>query len=81
MQKLIIGGEVCSWSETVDWASFDSRVWPRTAAAGERLWSQRNVNDATAAQPRLEDFICVLNRRGIGSTPIRPGPTCFPASN
>lgn len=29
------------WSETVDAASLDGKIWPRTAAVAERLWSSK----------------------------------------
>jgi len=29
-------------------------VWPRAAAAAERLWSPQSYTDVTAALPRLE---------------------------
>lgn len=35
----IVGAEVCSWSEQLDEESLDARLWPRTAAFAERLWS------------------------------------------
>jgi hexosaminidase len=47
-QKLILGGEVCMWSEQIEHATIDSRVWPRTLAIAERFWSpqsDRDVND------------------------------------
>ncbi|MGA8939493.1 MAG: family 20 glycosylhydrolase [Acidobacteriaceae bacterium] len=47
-QALILGGEVCMWAEQLDSQTVDSRVWPRTMAVAERLWSpegDRNVSD------------------------------------
>lgn len=47
-EAMIIGGEATMWTEHVTYETFDSRVWPRTAAIAERLWSPaeiRNVDD------------------------------------
>lgn len=38
-QKHILGGEACLWSEQLDAASLDGRIWPRAAAFAERLWT------------------------------------------
>lgn len=35
----IIGGEVCMWGEHVDDMNWESIVYPRASAVGERLWS------------------------------------------
>ncbi|XP_015942301.1 beta-hexosaminidase 1 [Arachis duranensis] len=72
-QKLVLGGEVCMWGETVDTSDVQQTIWPRAAAAAERLWSPRdhttrNINVTTL--PRLQYFRCLLNRRGVAAAPV-----------
>jgi hexosaminidase len=52
-KKLILGGEACMWSEYVSPESVDSRIWPRTAAIAERLWSSQEVTDVNSMYQRL----------------------------
>lgn len=40
----IHGAEAALWSEQVDEFSIDARLWPRTSALAERLWSSKNNN-------------------------------------
>jgi hexosaminidase len=52
-QKLILGGEATMWSEYVNAENMDSRVWPRSAAIAERLWSPQNVTDVASMYVRM----------------------------
>ena len=35
----MLGGEVALWSEQADPLVIDARIWPRTSAMAETLWS------------------------------------------
>lgn len=65
----ILGGEVCMWGETVDAGTFLQTIWPRAAAAAERLWSYNFAEYPTAAHyspiNRIAQFRCLLLERGI----------------
>jgi len=69
-QALVLGGEVCQWGETVDTSDCLQTIWPRAAAAAERLWSAAEVNDLSLALPRLMWFRCLLNQRDIAAAPV-----------
>ncbi|ONI24170.1 hypothetical protein PRUPE_2G228000 [Prunus persica] len=73
-QKLVLGGEVCMWGETADTSDVQQTIWPRAAAAAERLWSRREATSARngnlTALPRLHYFRCLLNRRGVQAAPV-----------
>lgn len=64
-QKRILGGEATSWSELVTHETVDSRIWPRTAAIAERLWSPRSVNDIPDMYRRLEYTSFRLEELGL----------------
>ena len=49
----ILGGEPTMWSEFATPENIDSRIWPRTAAIAERLWSPQNLRDVDSMYARL----------------------------
>ncbi|CAM4837138.1 unnamed protein product [Rotaria magnacalcarata] len=69
----ILGGEACLWGEFVDGTNLLARLWPKTAAVAERLWSAASVNNSKDAQFRLDVHRCRLLRRGIPAQPILNG--------
>src|SRR5277367_808942 len=52
-QRNILGGEATMWSEFVTPENVGSRIWPRTAAIAERLWSPKEVTDVDSMYRRL----------------------------
>jgi hexosaminidase len=52
-QRNIVGGEATMWSEFVTPENMGGRIWPRTAAIAERLWSPKNVTDIDSMYRRL----------------------------
>jgi hexosaminidase len=49
----VLGGEATMWSEFVSPETIDSRIWPRTTAVAERLWSPAGVRDVPEMYRRL----------------------------
>jgi hexosaminidase len=64
-KKLILGGEACMWSEYVSPENIDSRIWPRTAAIAERLWSPQDVTDIHSMYQRLQEVSHWLDWLGL----------------
>ena len=52
-RQLVLGGEICMWGEHVNALSIDSRLWPRSAAIAERLWSPESVTNVDDMYRRL----------------------------
>ncbi|XP_078181720.1 beta-hexosaminidase 3-like [Carex rostrata] len=71
-QKLILGGEVCMWGEQIDMSNIQQTIWPRAAAAAERLWTplEKLAKHPIEVRMRLAHFRCLLNQRGIQAAPL-----------
>ncbi|KAK7323859.1 hypothetical protein VNO77_27356 [Canavalia gladiata] len=74
--KLVLGGEVALWSEQADPTVLDVRIWPRTSAMAESLWSgnrdENGVKRCGEATDRLNEWRSRMVSRGIGAEPIQP---------
>ena len=60
------------WAECVDTVIFDSIVWPRAAAAAEKLWSPQAATQHADALvvARLQEHRCRLVARGVRAAPL-----------
>ncbi|HWF89205.1 MAG TPA: family 20 glycosylhydrolase [Pyrinomonadaceae bacterium] len=63
--KHVLGGEATMWAEWVTPETIDSRIWPRTAAIAERLWSPRTVTDVPDMYRRLAVISVQLEELGL----------------
>ena len=68
-EKSIIGGEATMWTEHVTPETIDSRIWPRTAAIAERLWSPAIINNVEDMYRRMD--IISNHLEWVGSTHLK----------
>ncbi|XP_061384327.1 probable beta-hexosaminidase fdl [Danaus plexippus] len=66
------GGATCQWTEQLGSGGLDARVWPRTAAVAERLWSDRAEGATADVYLRLDTQRSRLLDKGIQAAPLWP---------
>ena len=50
---LMLGGEACLWTEKVDYANYECRLWPRVTSVGARLWGNNQMTSLSPQQSAL----------------------------
>lgn len=61
----ILGGEATMWTELATPTTIDSRIWPRTVAIAERLWSAEDITDLESMHKRLAVVSVKLEELGL----------------
>lgn len=64
-RKRVLGSEATMWGELVSPETIDSRIWPRTAAIAERLWSPARIRDVEDMVRRLAFISIQLEEHGL----------------
>jgi N-acetyl-beta-hexosaminidase len=64
---------VSAWGDCISAETFEAHAWPAASAVAERLWAPREVNNVSAAFPRLAAFRCHMVRRGVNANQLHPG--------
>ncbi|XP_049876860.1 probable beta-hexosaminidase fdl [Pectinophora gossypiella] len=68
----IDGGAACQWTEQLGPGGLDARVWPRTTALAERLWSDRAEGATADVYLRLDTQRSRLVAKGVRAAPLWP---------
>ena len=71
-RKLILGGSVSQWGESVDQFNWDADVWVGASALAERLWSDHPLGanataTANAARDRHHALACHWKMWGVAT--------------
>jgi hexosaminidase len=64
-QASILGAEATMWTEFTTPENVASRIWPRTAAIAERLWSPQDTKNVDSMYQRLAILSQTLAERGF----------------
>jgi len=70
--RRVLGGEATMWSELITPETVDSRIWPRTAAIAERLWSPGRIKDIDDMYRRLDETSLHLEALGLHQESYKP---------
>jgi hexosaminidase len=71
---LMIGGHASMWGEHVDASNFITRVWPRTSATAERLWTgDVSTGAEETINERIYAFRCRMVQQGFAAGPTDKG--------
>jgi hexosaminidase len=71
-KKRVMGGEAAMWSEFTTSEIIDSRIWPRTAAIAERLWSAQDLRDVESMYTRMYAVSDKLEAYGLTHQSVTP---------
>ncbi|KZS17103.1 Beta-hexosaminidase subunit beta [Daphnia magna] len=69
--RQILGGEAAIWSEQVDSTTIEGKLWPRSSALAERLWTDPDTT-WRAAEHRFNHHRERLVQRGIQADALQP---------
>ena len=70
-KQKIVGSETLIWTEKTDDLLVSQKVWPRSAALAEALWSDPQ-DGWYAADSRMQQWRNKLVKRGIDAEPLQP---------
>lgn len=73
LKNLLLGAEICVWSEYVDATNSISRTFPRASAPAERFWTNPKDYNIDSVRFRLDDMRCLMLKRGFPVAPILNG--------
>jgi len=78
LRKHVLGGQCCNWTEYT-WSEYDLewKMWPRTCAMAEILWTAPSNRDVTEFRERARVHVERLRAAGVHAAPI---PSAVPFS-